>query len=141
MKSSQLASLVKGTMKDADTECPSLSDKSSWRINRLNGSQLLAQHECWTAAYNAGTGVWVMNDSKPYKSKLITTSATGYDKGKLTSVQKGRGIGDCLSKVDWVWTGKAFEKSNESSTGLCRLIEAGGAWELPTYITDVKTVR
>ena len=141
MKSSQLASLVKGTMKDADTECPSLSDKSSWRINRLNGSQLLAQHECWTAAYNAGTGVWVMNDSKPYKPKLITTSATGYDKGKLTSVQKGRGIGDCLSKVDWVWTGKAFEKSNESSTGLCRLIEAGGAWELPTYITDIKTVR
>ena len=141
MKPSQLASLMKGTMKDADTDCPNLSDKSPWRINRLNGSQLLIQHECWTGAYNAGTGVWVLNDSKPYKPKLVTTSATGYDKGKIASVQKGRGIGDCVSKVDWLWTGRAFEKSHESSTGLCRLIEIGGAWQLPTYVTEIKTGR
>jgi len=141
MRSSQLAALVKGTMKDADSVCPNLSDKSPWRISRLNGSQLLAQHECWTGAYNAGAGVWVINDSKPYKPTLVTTNATGYDKGKLTSVQKGRGIGDCMSKTDWLWTGRAFEKSHESTTGLCRLIEAGGAWQLPTYVTEVKVVR
>jgi len=141
MKSSQLASLVKSTMKDADSVCPNLSDKSPWRINRLNGSQLLVQHECWTSAYNTGAGVWVVNDSKPYKPTLVTTNATGYDKGKLTSVQKGRGIGDCISKTDWLWTGRAFEKSHESTTGLCRLIEAGGAWQLPTYVTEVKMVR
>ncbi|MGP4716827.1 DUF1176 domain-containing protein [Psychrobacter sp. T6-6] len=141
MKSSQLASLMKSTMKDADGDCPNLSDKSPWRVSRLNGSQLLAQHDCWTAAYNAGGGAWVLNDSKPYKPTLVTTSATSYDKGKLSSVQKGRGIGDCMSKVDWVWTGRAFEKSHESTTGLCRLIDAGGAWQLPTYVTDVKVVR
>ena len=141
MKSSQLASLMRGTMKDVDADCPNLSDKSPWRINRLNGSQVLVQHECWTGAYNAGTGVWVLNDSKPYKPKLVTTSATGYDKGKIASVQKGRGIGDCVSKVDWLWTGRAFEKSHESSTGLCRLIEIGGAWQLPTYVTEIKTGR
>jgi len=141
MKSSQLASLVKGTLKDADSVCPNLSDKSPWRISRLNGSQLLAQHECWTGAYNTGAGVWVINDSKPYKPTLVTTNATGYDKGKITSVQKGRGIGDCMSKTDWLWTGRAFEKSHESTTGLCRLIEAGGAWQLPTYVTEVKVVR
>ena len=128
-------------MKDADGDCPNLSDKSPWRVSRLNGSQLLAQHDCWTAAYNAGGGAWVLNDSKPYKPTLVTTSATSYDKGKLSSVQKGRGIGDCMSKVDWVWTGRAFEKSHESTTGLCRLIDAGGAWQLPTYVTDVKVVR
>ncbi|MGP9544934.1 DUF1176 domain-containing protein [Psychrobacter sp. AOP7-B1-25] len=141
MKSSQLASLVKGTMKDADNVCPNLSDKSPWRISRLNGSQLLAQHGCWTSAYNSGAGAWVINDSKPYNPALVTTSATGYDKGKLTSVQKGRGIGDCMSKTDWLWTGRAFEKSHESTTGLCRLIEVGGAWQLPTYVTEVKMVR
>ena len=141
MKSSQLASLVKGTMKDAEGDCPNLSDKSPWRISRLNGSQVLAQHDCWTGAYNAGSGVWVLNDRKPYNPTLVTTSATGYDKGKLTSVQKGRGIGDCMSKTDWVWTGRSFEKSHESTTGLCRLIEAGGAWQLPTYVTEVKMVR
>ncbi|BBI67785.1 hypothetical protein PKHYL_19760 [Psychrobacter sp. KH172YL61] len=46
-----------------------------------------------------------------------------------------------MSQVDWVWTGRAFEKSHESTTGLCRLIEAGGAWQLPTYVTDVKVVK
>ncbi|WP_227670741.1 DUF1176 domain-containing protein [Psychrobacter proteolyticus] len=141
MKSSQLASLMKSTMKDADSVCPNLSDKSPWRVSRLNSKQLLAQHDCWKGAYNAGAGIWVLNDSKPYKPTLITTNATGYDKGKLTSVQKGRGIGDCMSKTDWLWTGRAFEKSHESTTGLCRLIEAGGAWQLPTYVTEVKVVR
>lgn len=141
MKSSQLAALMKSTMKDADSDCPNLSDKSPWRVSRLNGSQLLAQHDCWTGAYNTGAGIWVINDSKPYKPTLVTTNATGYDKGKITSVQKGRGIGDCLTKTDWVWTGKAFEKSHESTTGLCRMIEAGGAWQLPTYVTEVKMVR
>lgn len=141
MRSSQLATIMKGTMKEVDSDCPNLPDKSPWRINRLNGSQLLVQHECWRGAYNVGTGVWVMNDSKPYNPTLVTTSATGYDEGKITSVQRGRGIGDCLAKSEWIWTGKSFEKSYESTTGLCRLIAAGGAWELPTYVTEVRTAQ
>ncbi|PKG35477.1 DUF1176 domain-containing protein [Psychrobacter sp. Sarcosine-3u-12] len=141
MRSSQLSAMMKSTMRDADSDCPSLSDKNSWRVSRLNSTQLLAQHECWTGAYNAGMGIWVLNDTKPYKPTLVTTSATDYDKGKITSVQKGRGIGDCLSKTDWVWTGKAFEKSHESTTGLCRMVEAGGAWQMPTYVTEVKMSR
>lgn len=141
MRSSQLATIMKGTMKEVDSDCPNLPDKSPWRINRLNGSQLLVQHECWRGAYNVGTGVWVMNDSKPYNPVLVTTSATGYDEGKITSVQRGRGIGDCLAKSEWIWTGKSFSKSHESTTGLCRLIAAGGAWELPTYVTEVRTAQ
>lgn len=141
MRSSQLAALMKSTMKDVDSQCPQLLDKSPWRVSRLNSAQLLVQHDCWTGAYNAGAGVWVINDRKPYNPALVTTDATDYDEGKLTSVQKGRGIGDCLSKTDWIWTGKAFEKSHESSTGLCRMIEAGGAWQLPTYVTEVKMAR
>lgn len=137
-RASQLATLMKGSMRDVDSDCPNLSNKSPWNVNRLNSSQLLVQHECWTGAYNVGTGVWVINDSKPHKPTLVTTNATGYDKGKITSVQKGRGIGDCLAKEEWVWTGKAFEKSHESTTGLCRLVEAGGAWQLPTYVTEVR---
>lgn len=141
MKSSELSALMKTTLKDADSTCPKLSDASSWRIFRLNNKKLLAKHDCWISAYNSGTGVWVMNDRKPYNPKLVTTIATDFDKGKLTSVQKGRGIGDCLTKIDWVWTGKAFEKSHESTTGLCRMIEAGGAWQLPTYVTEVNIAK
>lgn len=141
MKSSELSALMKTTLKDADSTCPKLSDASSWRIFRLNNKQLLAKHDCWISAYNSGTGVWVINDRKPYNPKLVTTIATDFDKGKLTSVQKGRGIGDCVTKIDWVWTGNAFEKSHESTTGLCRMIEAGGAWQLPTYVTEVNIAK
>ena len=141
MRTSQLSELMKGTVKDVSSDCPSLSDKSPWRISRLNSNQLLVQHNCWTAAYNVGAGVWVINDTKPYDPKLVTTNATDYDKGQITSIQKGRGIGDCLSKTEWLWTGKEFEKSHESTTGLCRMIEMGGAWQMPTYVTDVKVAR
>lgn len=141
MRSSQLAEMMKTTMKDVNTECPNLADKTAWRVSRLNSKQLLAQHDCWTGAYNTGTGVWVFNDTKPYKPSLVTTSATDYSDGKITSVQKGRGLGDCLTKSEWIWTGRAFEKSHESTTGMCRLIEAGGAWQLPTYVTEVKMSR
>ena len=141
MKSSQLSALMQGTIKDVDSDCPNLADQSPWQVSRLNGTQLLVQHDCWMAAYNTGAGMWVMNDSKPYNPVLVTTSATDYDNGKISSVQKGRGIGDCLSKSYWIWTGTRFTKSHESTTGLCRMIEVGGAWQLPTYTTEVKTLR
>lgn len=141
MRSSQLAALMKDTLKDAEKTCPNLSDDSPWRIIRLNSNQLLAKHDCWSTSYNSGTGVWIINDQKPYEPKLVTTVATNFDKGKLTSIQKGRSIGDCLTKIEWVWTGKRFSKSYEGTTGLCRMIEADGAWQLPTYVTDVKISR
>lgn len=141
MKASKLADLMKGTIKEVSTDCPNLMDKSSWRINRLNGSQLLVQHNCWTGAYNIGNGIWVINDSKPYNPVLVTTQATDYKDGKITSIQKGRGIGDCAYRIDWVWNGKRFDKSHESTTGLCRMIEAGGAWQMPIYVSEVNTLR
>lgn len=141
IKSSQLSALMENTIQDVNTDCPNLMDNSPWRIHRLNGSQLLVQHNCWTGAYNSGTGMWVINDSEPYNPVLVTTDATNYDSGKISSVQKGRAIGDCLNKTDWIWTGKGFTKSHESSTGLCRMIEAGGAWQLPTFVSEVSSSR
>lgn len=141
MRASQLSKTMKSTISDIDTSCPKLSDNSPWRVSRLNSKQLLAQHDCWTGAYNTGMGVWVLNDTEPYKPTLVTTDATNYSNGKITAVQRGRGLGDCLYKAEWIWTGKDFEKSHESTTGLCRMIEAGGAWQLPSYVTDVKISR
>lgn len=141
MKASKLSELMKGTISDVNAVCPNLTDKSSWRINRLNGSQLLVQHSCWTGAYNAGSGMWVINDNKPYDPVLVTTEATEYKNGKISSIQKGRGIGDCVYRIDWIWNGKRFEKSHESTTGLCRMIEAGGAWQMPIYVSEVNTSR
>jgi len=138
MKSSQLKSVIQASTNDWEKNCPNLTDDTPWRVSRLNGAQLLVQHSCWVGAYNSGTGAWVINDKKPYQPVLVTTDATDYNNGKLKSVQKGRGIGDCLNQEEWVWTGKRFAKSLDSTTGLCRLIEAGGAWQLPRFVSEVK---
>jgi len=134
IKTAELTRIIKNGTKNADDTCPNLMDDSAWRINRLN-----SQHSCWLGAYNAGTGMWVINDSKPYQPVMVTDAATSYQAGIISADQKGRGIGDCYSNSQWVWTGKRFEKSYESSTGMCRLIEAGGAWDLPTFVTQVKS--
>ena len=138
MKSSQLKTLIQGSMKNWSDNCPNIGDDTPWRVNRLNGSQLLVQHSCWVGAYNAGTGAWVINDKPPYKPTLVTTDATEYSNGKIRAIQKGRGIGDCLNQEEWIWTGRRFVKSHDSTTGLCRLIEAGGAWQLPRFVSNVK---
>ena len=140
IKTAELARIIKNGTKNADDTCPNLMDDSAWRINRLNSQQLLVQHSCWLGAYNAGTGMWVINDSKPYQPVMVTDAATSYDAGVISADQKGRGIGDCYSSTQWVWTGQRFEKSYESSTGMCRLVEAGGAWDLPTFVTQVKSM-
>lgn len=138
LKSSQLSAMMQSTVGDSTSECPKLANKTPWKVNRLNSTQLLAQHSCWSGAYNSGEGMWVINDRAPFDPKLVTTSATSYDRGVISSVQKGRGIGDCTAITEWVWTGKSFDKSYSGTTGLCRLVADGGAWKLPTYVTDVK---
>jgi hypothetical protein len=37
-----------------------------------------------------------------------------------------------------VWDGKAFTQSSESTTGMCRYVRAGGTWDLPSFVAQVK---
>jgi hypothetical protein len=41
----------------------------------------------------------------------------------------------------WVWDGRTFRQSEEYSGGMCRLIHVGGAWYLPTLVTEVKPAK
>lgn len=110
-----------------------------WRFIPIDNQHTLASHPCWTGAYNFGTGYWLMFNDSPSKPKLITTSGSDYAEGEIFSAHKGRGLGDCWSMTEWVWNGKIFAKTLEQTTGLCRLIEAGGAWSMPTYVSEVIT--
>ena len=67
----------------------------SIQVKRLDAHHLLASADCWLAAYNAGTGYWVVDDSPPYRATLVTDSASDDDGAVITSVHKGRGVGDC----------------------------------------------
>ncbi|RYZ84386.1 MAG: DUF1176 domain-containing protein, partial [Moraxellaceae bacterium] len=85
-----------------------------------------------------GYGYWLINAQKPYQPQRITAAASDYADGIISADQKGRGLGDCWAHQAWTWNGQQFIHSAESTTGMCRMIELGGAWELPTRVTLVK---
>lgn len=134
-----LMTALRKTVKDGSCELvDTKSDEpDSLVVRRLTNDKLLASHVCWRAAYNAGEGYWVVNAHPPYSAVLVTTSATDYANGVISSTQKGRGIGDCFSSATWTWDGHSFVQTSAATTGMCRMIGAGGAWDLPTLLTRI----
>ncbi|AKN95257.1 DUF1176 domain-containing protein [Xanthomonas oryzae] len=125
----------------ADEECKGLQAGDAQEpltVTRLSTDKLLVSTDCWTGAYNVGTGFRVVNARAPFMPTLVTTQASDIDGSTLLSSQKGRGRGDCDSEARWTWNGRRFVPTSKSTSGLCRLVAAGGAWELPTLVTEVK---
>ena len=104
---------------------------------RLTTDKLLIQVPCWAGAYNEGSAYWVTNKAAPYAPTLVTLAASDYAAGTISASQKGRGLGDCWSKQEWTWDGRRFAPTLAATTGMCRLVAAGGAWELPTWVARV----
>jgi hypothetical protein len=126
---------------DTEGECSGLTEgKADLFITRLTSTKLLVSTQCWSGAYNTGDGYWVINDKPPYQPILVTTSGSDFNESSISVSQKGRGIGDCWYSEDWTWDGKTFVHTREQSTGMCKSIAAGGAWSLPTLVTDVRGV-
>ncbi|NTV71539.1 MAG: DUF1176 domain-containing protein [Azonexaceae bacterium] len=122
-----------------DDDCPDFDDETlaaeGLTIARLNSTQLLASARCWMGAYNAGYGYWVINAQPPFHPVLVTYSGSDLNGSEISSMQKGRGLGDCWSSDSWTWDGNQFVQTEASSTGMCRLIAPGGAWSLPQIVT------
>lgn len=112
------------------------SNMLGWDFVPVDKTHTLASHLCWSGPYNSSTGYWLINHDKPSKPELITTSGNEYEAGEIWATHKDRGIGDCWNRATWIWDGKTFTKSEETSTGMCRGF-AGGAWDLPTYVSEV----
>ncbi|HDX8355268.1 TPA: DUF1176 domain-containing protein [Aeromonas dhakensis] len=123
---------------DQDT-CPMVDENSEGGIlYPLNQKRALVQLPCWLAAYNDGSAFIVLDTNLDTASAtLISTDANGYGMGELSASHKGRGIGDCFSFESWVWDGKNFVQSEQSTTGSCRMIALGGTWHLPTLTSKV----
>lgn len=128
--------------KNKSDDCPVLQGEDNYatfelNVQPLNAKQLLASGLCWRGAYNEGLGYWVINAQKPYQPRLVTTNASDYADGLISSAQKGRGLGDCWSQEEWVWNGQQFVQTLEQTTGMCRMVELGGAWQFPTRTAKV----
>ena len=121
----------------SNPDCPLLDDggaQARARLWHLDANRLLVTQACRAAGVN---GYWIANQRPPYDAKPVTYSGADYDgTGTLTSRSAG-GAGDCGSAENWTWNGFRFEQTYAASFGLCRGVKAGGAWELPSLVTDV----
>jgi hypothetical protein len=138
-----LKAALRKTVKEGDCELLDSTSETAGALEArpLTKDKLLVSHTCWTAAYNTGDGYWVVDAKPPYSAVLITTSANDYDEGVISSFQKGRGIADCVATATWTWDGRAFAQTSDSTSGMCREITPGGAWDLPTLVTRVRKSR
>lgn len=137
----KLAALILSQVKETeDEDCDGRKESGEApRIWRLNARKVLVSVLCWRAAYNEGYGFWVANDKPPYDPKLVTAHGSDFDDGAtISAAHKGRGLGDCWSSEQWVWNGQDFVPTSSMTTGMCKLVAPGGAWELPTLVTDVR---
>lgn len=103
----------------------------------LDKNHMLIEALCWRAAYNDGYAMWVVDKTLLTQPQLVTTDASSYADGVITFFHKGRGIADCISGEERVWDGKTFVQSLKYTTGDCREIAPGGAWMLPTFVSQV----
>jgi hypothetical protein len=136
----RLAARILASLARTD-DCDMLDDaaaRRSARLWHLDARRVLVTQRCWGGAYNLGDGYWVANLEPPYDARLVTASGSEFDEGKgISSQQKGRGAGDCFATEAWTWTGAAFVHSAAATSGMCRGVMAGGAWNLPTVVTEV----
>jgi hypothetical protein len=120
-------------------ECLALEGEAhGLTVTRLTPTHLLVSGLCWMAAYNAGSGYWVIREKPPFRPVLVTTAGTDYNNGQIASSHKGRGVGDCWSHAHWTWNGQGFPQTEIATTGACKLVAAGGTWSLPTWTTQVR---
>ncbi|CAN7149408.1 DUF1176 domain-containing protein [Acidovorax sp. LjRoot117] len=107
------------------------------QVYRLTDRKVLLSIPCAMGAYNFGALNWLANDRPPYQPQQLDAEGE-FDAadGSIRASMKGRGIGDCWSLQVWHFDGKGFVLTEESSDSMCRGF-AGGAWQLPAYVTKV----
>lgn len=135
--SQALKKALQATLSEDDCADLFTEETTQFSLTALSKNKILVSTQCWMAAYNMGNGYWVINKTPPFNPVLVTESGNDYADGIISAYQKGRGIGDCSSSQSWAWDGQQFVSASEMTTGMCRLISAGGTWELPTWVAEL----
>lgn len=126
-------------------DCPELfsandspsSDDLEITIYPLAGRHALLAAVCYYGASNESLGYWQADLdllTPPRLVGIVADITGGVESGKIMASAK-----DCAgyswSQERWVWNGQVFVHVRSSRTGLCRPIEAGGAWDLPALVS------
>ena len=108
----------------------------------LDEAHYLSESPCWFSAYNVGNLYTLVSRDLKTIEKTYDNRLNSYDEktGILHGNQKVRGIGDCWSSAAYQWDGKDLIKSYIGASSLCKGF-AGGAWELPQYLTTIESEK
>ena len=125
----------------SNPDCPLLDDgaaQAKARLWHLDANRLLVMQPCRTVANAIVNGYWTANLRPPYDAKALTYSGSDYDgTGTIAARETSASTGDCGSTQAWTWNGFRFEQTYSATGGLCRSVKAGGAWELPSVVSNV----
>ena len=101
----------------------------------LSQDRSLAEIACWLGATTSGLYAIVSSDLKTVHETL-DFSLNSYDEPGIIVGSHKSCAGESYNVVEYVFDGNTFVKSKEYDTGLCKGF-AGGAWTLPTYVSEV----
>jgi hypothetical protein len=102
---------------------------------RLAADTVLWGVPCFMGAYNTGY-LYVLTDSAGASPRIVSLPTTGeaietpinsdYDPAtrRLEAFGKGRGLGDCGTVHQWIWTGRAFVLEHERLMEACMGVTA-----------------
>ena len=109
----------------------------------LTQNKVLAEALCASGAYQS-TNYYAVLDDKLSKVEQVLAdqyNGVGGDRKQgyafVRGSYKGRAIGDCWDGQDAVWNGKIFIRTSDWMTGGCYKGFTGGAWQLPTFVSDI----
>ena len=112
-------------------------------IYPLTQNKVLAEALCVRGAYQS-TNYYAVLDDKLSKVEQVLAeqyNEAGYDEKQgyafVRGSYKGRALGDCWAGQDAVWNGKIFIRTSDWMTGGCYKWFTGGAWQLPTFVSDI----
>ena len=120
----------------SSADCPLLDDgaaQAKGRLWHLDANRLLVTQPCQAGA----DGWWLANRRPPYDAKPLTYAGEFDGVSTVIGRASGGNAGDCGKTEAWTWIGFRFEQTRAATGGLCRGVKAGGAWELPSLVTDV----
>jgi len=112
-------------------------------IYPLTQNKVLAEALCFKGAYQSTNYYAVLDDKLSNVEQVLAEqyNEAGYDEKQgyafVRGSYKGHAFGDCWNGQDAVWNGKIFIRTSDWMTGGCYKWFTGGAWQLPTFVSDI----
>lgn len=117
-----------------NAKCDYASSKVAPAAHRLDAmhSLVLVDHPCGNGAYNYFTSAYILDETGPPRPAAYDvnpgmaddtdlTNAAWDDKTRtISTLEKGRGLGDCGSAETYAWDGRRFRLIKAESMGECR---------------------